>query len=1297
MSANVVKSISNINGLSNNSVNCIFEDSQHVLWIGTWDGLNYYNGREIISFRYNKSDEHSISNNVVRQVLEQNEDNIWIATDYGINKWNRKSQLFTRFLLGTENRVPRQEKSFLLAKSSEGNILCLVKGEGLFFYKKETDSFEKINLDFVDYIKDFKIDSNDKIYFLFQDGDVCYYNISELYDNIKVSALSKISLETKTSQIIDTDEFLLSINKNKISLINRDIKIDRTIVIDNEKTVSSVVKDDSLLYISFYEGGCILYNLENNTYKAIGEIANHISIFTLFKGSQDILWVGSDGQGVLQFYKYNFPFQTAHTEHPVRTFAEDGYGNILIGTKGGGIKKFNQITQSTTDHLNTDSGLLSNSVYSLYRNKSNDVFVGTEGEGINIIYAKTNTIEKLHIANDFSRFKAIYSIHTTHNDSLLWVGTSGYGLIKIELKKKDGKYVAKKLDQYTTGTRFSSLSNDVVYAIASNRDKELWFGTRGGGLNILDIESNTIKRLDELEGSPLLTNNDILSIRTDNQNLWVGTSYGLNKLTKQNDKINATHFLENEGLINNTIHGILQDKSNRVWVSTNQGISLIEEGNKIKNYTINDGLQNDEFSDGAYFIDQNMMLYFGGVSGFNYFTPENIKQREFNAPLVLNNIKIYNTSQSIYDRIKNNSLDLSYEERYITLSFLAKDFINNENCEYAYRLINNSDEWILLGNNSNIVFTKLPPGKYILEVKNTNGDKQWNNEIYRLAIKVGPPWWLSVPAIIVYLLLIMVAIYLTQSIVKNRIKLSRELLIEKIEKQQQFRMHEEKLDFFTNVAHEFFTPLTLIYGPSQHLLEKGTVDSYTRKYLHIIKNNAERMQKLISELMEFRKVKSGHTPLHPELIDINLLLSYISDNYINILHENKIEYKVNSQNISSLYTDRNALEKIFFNLVSNAFKYTPSNGYIHINIGQDDSTDNTLSLTIRNSGKGLTSIQMEEIFDKHKIFDTPKIEGSISSGVGLNLTKSLTEVLGGNISVSSVLGEFVEFTVTIPPLSPNSVNIVENNNANETHIREVSITEKNNKCINILIVEDEKNIRELLKDILSPTYTIIEATNGIEALSIIEKNHPDIIISDILMPQMDGISLIDNLKSNNKTRYIPIISISAKATTEDHITAYKHGADIYITKPFHPKHIESAVHNLISKQEFLKEYFHSTISSIKVKDGIDIHEQDEILVHEIMEYVKKNIEDDSLDPNAIAEFMGVSKATLYRKLKEITGDTPSEFIRKIRLDFSSKLLRSTQFTVSEIIFKSGFSNKSYFYREFMKTYGVSPGEYRKLG
>lgn len=1292
----IVKDITNINGLTNNSVNCIFEAKDHTMWIGTWDGLNAYDGSEIQSFRYSKSNPKSISNNIIRQIIEDN-NYLWIATDNGINRIDKRSKSITRYYLQNDRSVPNQEKSFIIAKSINGDIYCLVRGYKLFQYNRAKDEFGVVKMDFANQIKDFIIDKFDHVIFLFNNGKVKSAHRWNLGKGVNYSNLKIINTEGPVGRIYLSEGRLILSNKNILYLLNSNFTIAQSIKLEIHKNVSNVILSNSRMFISFTEGGCIKYNLNSETYEYLNGVSKQLSIFTLYKGSQNILWIGTDGHGLLQLYTYKPLFQTIYTAHPVRCFCENNNHDILVGTKGDGIQILNFKTKKISNLFNENNGLISNSVYSMKKNHLGDIFIGTEGRSVNILYAGTNKLVKLVIPSRYPKFQAVYSIEFSNNDSLLWVGTSGYGLIKMNIIKEYGKYIVKGFRQYVSTNKGSALNNDIVYAIKSTADdKIIWFGTRGGGVNVVDVSNNKLESLEDLNNNILLTNNDVLSLLYDKGTLWIGTSYGLNKLVKNGHTYQLTQYTDNK-LVDKTIHGILKDVNNNIWMSTNKGLSIIiSNRNKIDNFTSKDGLQNDEFSDGASFKDNKGLLYFGGVSGFSYFNPLSIHLRKFSPRLSLSKLKIYNTLQTTDNRIKNNILKLGYDERFVTLTFISKDFINNENCEYAYRLKNYRNEWVENGNNPNIVFTQLPPGKYNLEVKSTNGDKVFNSNIYRLTIQVGYPWWLNKWAIIIYLIICLILFFIIKSVIKNRIRLGRQILVTQIEKSHEKKLYETKLDFFTNVAHEFFTPLTLIYTPIQYLIDQSWGNTDAHRYLQVIKENAERMQKLITELMKFRSAKTENVILNPERIDISNLIDETSNNFVYVLKENKIDFKIEKQGLLSLYSDHDVLDEIIFNLLSNALKYTPRYGYIYIKVWQETEKEGILNFIIKNSGKGLTKQQMSELFDRHKTFDTPNIGNAASHGIGLNITKNLVGHLGGQINVSSEFGKYVQFSMQIPPLNISTVQMINNsedktNNVNNKH--DSSESEKEIKDTEVLIIEDETNIRNILKDILS-NYKVSEAKDGKEALERMTLNHPAIIISDIIMPNMDGIALIDKLKSDPKTSYIPIIGISAKVSIEDQINAYNHGADAYITKPFYPKQVLSTVENLLSRQALLKDYFNSSLSSIKLKNGIVVRSEDEELIRKMMDFINSNIDDESLTPSSVADYLGISKATLYRKFKEITDKTPSEFIRNMRIESAAKLLKTTKLTVSEITYKVGFSSKSYFYKEFFKKYSVSPKDYR---
>lgn len=1290
--------ITNEDGLTNNSVNCIFEDSQKKLWIGTWNGLCMYDGRNIKTWNYDKDDSFSISNNIVYEILEEDSLHLWIITKNGVNRWDRRTNQFTYYIPGVFKKTSNPPFGAYSATILPNHIvLVLYKDHGIFQFDRERKNFKLIaDLPF-DAKQILAVSSHNCLYLVNGKGELWSYCLNGNTEN-KINFSSAHRIYSSGIQDISYSGNHFIVNTGKKLIVQGQNNKDKKEFVDlpeGKSIYRYCCSQTGVMLIACSDNSFYYYNLNTKQIQQAENIPNSL-IFSLYAGSQNIFWIGTDGRGILQSYEYESPFHTINSNYTVRCFAKDDKGKVFVGTKGGGILMLNKKEEKLQPLYDQSNGLASNSVYCMRKNTYGDIFIGTDGYGINYLLRNSNKIEYLKLPPNTPIFKSVYSIVFTNNDSVMWLGTSGDGLIRINIERVGDNYQATSIYKYKASEKKGNLSYKTIYTMVYDGNKNvLWLGTRGGGVNRLNIAEGRFDNIEQLGNNLKLSDDDILVLSQGaDDDLWIGTNYGLNRLLLGQKSYQIEEFTKSQGLADNVIRGILRDHNNNLWISTNRGLSFMNsKTNEITNYTIQNGLQNDEFSDGAYFKDMDNNLYFGGVEGLSWFNPDKIRMRNFSPDLSLTNISINNKNQNIYERIRaNNTLYLSYKEAYVTLSFVVNDFINNKNCLFRYKIVGFANEWIQSENNNNIILTNLPAGKYRLDIQYTNGDRVWSNNTYTLFLKIAPPWWRSWIAYVVYLLIMLGVVFIIYKKIQNKIRKNQQKMMEQIKKLNEQKILESKFNFFTNIAHEFFTPITLIYGPAQQLLEKGDLDSYSKRYIQIIKNNADRMQKLLNELMEFRKIESGHRHFFAEEIDVKNLIDYITDNYTDIGRENRIQLNIKTQNLSTFVTDINSLEKIFFNLISNAFKYTPPAGYINIKTYLDINTGK-LHFEIQNSGKGLTDKQLSKLFSRFQIFEKTMLSNSESTGVGLNLTKSLVELLGGKITVDSVLDEYVEFRLELPPMQMIKDKVADVKYSED--INNISILKKSSEKITILIVEDEKDIRGLLKDILSPFYIINEAENGEDALEQIAQNMPDVVISDILMPKVNGIELIDNLKSNIKTAHIPIINLSAKTSIEDHLEAYTHGADLYIAKPFQPKQILVAVENIINKRSLLKDYYNSSISSFTTKGGIEVHRDDESFLNEIIKYIEDNIDDESLNPNSISEFIGVSKASLYRKLKELTGKTPSELVRTIRLEHTTKLLKTTKLTVAEIMYQCGFSNKSYFYREFTKQYKCSPKEYRK--
>lgn len=1293
-----IERLSNENGLSNSSVNCFCEDSRHRLWIGTWDGLNVYDGRKFQIYRHKRNFSGSIGNNIIRQIIEQDSLTMWIVTNDCVSRRDERTGRFSNFYPGRDNNAKSGPVSYILGKTSGNDILVCARQHGFFLYRqgvRESGFIPVVGGE--PRVLSMLIDDTDRIYMLTESREIRCYRFVYLEGRGLPMLVeeSPVKTQCKVSDISLTDNMLVINCGSFVEAL--DLRTGERYGIETGlPNVGRIASRGGFLYLT--DRNCsklVRYDLRARHSDVIDSFPAKTAVFSLYAGSQDILWIGTDGRGILKLFKYASPFRTIHTAYPVRCFSKSEDGTILVGTKGEGIKLFDKRECKVLGEITTTQGLISNSVYSMRKNSRGDVFIGTEGKGINYLLRGEKFLRKLHFPTDSITVKSVYSLNFSHGDSVLWAGTSGGGLIRMNLKylRGDG-YVVHDVRQYKASGIYSALGSNVIYSIVRSDDQDLlWLGTRGGGVVKFDSGKEQFESISDCSDLSKEINMDVLSmVRSTDGSLWVGTSYGLNRLMTEEGQLRYSSFPGEADLEDSAVHGIVEDMAGNLWISTGDGIICIDRlsGSSVQ-YTSFNGLQNNEFADGAYFRDNDKDIFFGGVAGFSYFNPEEMSLRDYSPQIRLSGLRVNNAELNVYDRIKQNVLCLDYDEAHVSLSFCVGDFINNENCIFEYRISSISDDWISNGSNSSISLTRLPPGRYRLDVRYTNGDRVWCKSMFSLNIRMRHPWWFSGWAVFTYFLLAMFVAYVVYSIIRNRIRMSRQLLLEHVEKAQQKKMHESQLNFFENIAHEFFTPLTLIYGPAQQLLERGELDNYAKKYVLLIKNNAERMQQLLNELMEFRKADKGYTILHAETLNLNSMLNSIIDNFMLLAGENHIQLSVRIEAIDSFNTDRNVLEKIFFNLISNAFKYTPANGYIKIYL--ERQADGTVQFRVRNSGKGLTEEQCAEAFNRFRIFEHTNQKHAISTGIGLNLTKELSELLGGKISVGSQLNEYVEFKVVLPQLPMPEKQPEEDSIKDETRSLPVSLYM--HQKFTVLVVEDDYNIRDLLLDILSSKYTVLTANDGLEAIRILQQNLPDLVLCDIVMPELDGLGLIDKIRSDERTAHLPIVSVSAKLSIEDRIEAVEHGADAYITKPFNPRHVLATIEQLLNKRTIMKEYFNSVRSDVTVREGVTLHHEDERLLNDIVGFIEKNIDDEALNPTSISDFIGMGKTSLYEKLKELTGKTPGEYIRMVRLDHASKLLKTTQLTVQEVMYKSGFSSKSYFYKEFAARFGSSPKEYRK--
>lgn len=1308
--------LTSADGLSNSSVNCIYQDSTLMMWFGTWDGLNAYNGYGFRTYKFAPDNANTISNNVIRNIVEEAKGILWVATDYGINRIDVENDRIERFYPGYEDNGPTAEQVFSVAAAADGTIFCAATGWGIACYDKALGRLSALN------VPQFNSSEIRAVYYGGQ-NTLLLHTVQEELVRIRYELSATGSMEVREKVGLFPEGGVKSVfdSRTALYLVTADAEIYRYERRDGElaavgkfpppgREVRAIAQyGDDYLLVATGTPDMYVCDMSGRTFRRMSQMPG-INILSFCYGSQDILWVGSDGQGVFQVYNDGIQFDKVPNSRifgdrncPVRAFCEDSRGNVYVATKGNGIGMLRP-DGSRGAVCDVSGGLGNNSVYALAWGFGDDLFIGHDGAGLDVLSCATGRISSIKPVPG-TYFGSVYAIYRDPSDGCVWLGTNGYGLIGLQLAEAGGRYEIRRQRVYVNDKKdTTSLSNNTVFAIVPAGGGKLWVGTRGGGLNLFDTRSGKFTHYTTSSGDYPISSNDILSLYAGRDStLWIGTSYGLNRLSPTaGGRGGFRWYIEKDGLPNNTIHGILEDDSGNLWLSTNKGLAQLNPAdNRIISYYNNEELQSNEFSDGAYYRSRDGRMYFGGVAGFNRFDPRDIRVRTYAPAVQLNNFLIKQTPVPGFRA--DREIVLSHSENFFSIQFSALEYIRNGNCEYAYILKGFNDDWVEIGTDNTAVFTNVPPGAYEFCVRCTNGDKIWSDNTASLHIRVRPPWWNTVWAYMVYLLLSFVVLYVVWFVVNDRIEQRRRLLMESMSRQQQSDNYEAKLRFFTSIAHEFCTPLTLIYGSGEQLLNSYSLAPDVAKHVRIVKNNAARMQRLIGELMEFRRVETGHYMPRYVLVNVTELISTITDNFNEVNEQWRIDLRIDfpAQEVI-LVSDQGALEKILYNLVSNAYKYTPAGGYISIALRAEAGRT---TVRVRNSGKGIKPEDIGNVFNRFEIldnFERQANEGKVMrNGIGLALAKSLADMLSGNITVSSNPGEYTTFTLSLPEVSRDLVTEPEQKSVPDYPLPDVEdmrtgqARESRAAGASILVVDDEKQIRDLIAEILSDEYSVIQAADGTEAIEILKHKRPDLIISDVSMPNVDGLELLKYLKGNEITKYIPFVFLSFKSDVEQEIRGYELGGDAYISKPFHPKHLLAVVHQILNNRLSLRDYYNSVISSSDVYEGNTIDADDKKFIVQLAGIIEENMTDENLSLNFLCDKMCVSRMSLYRKIREITQMTPSEYIRSVKISHATHLLRTTNMTIQEIMFCSGFNNKSYFYREFAKIYHMSPKEMRE--
>ncbi len=1345
-------------GLSNNQVHAILRDSQGFMWFGSDGGLNRFDGTNFKIYQKNLKDSTSIPFNDIDFLFEDTDRNLWIRSLQEFVIYNPTNESFSSLPPYYKNTSIPLTNLQNLFKDKAGNMWFVNSRFGLYRYSPKNETTDSIaySPEYQDagnnnYLNDIDEDSQGNLWVVSNSGVILKIDGNSFQVLEKYQLNEAVINETNSFNLfIDSHDdiwfyspsgadgaFMLDTHNKTIQNYNTSsfpVKL-------NNNLVTSIIQDENdNIWLSTDHGGI---NIINKRKKDVIYLTNNQddnysisqnSITFLYKDPENIIWAGTFKKGINYYHRNLVRFNHISNNpsvpnslpyNDVNCFVEDQSGNLWIGTNGGGLIYFNRKrnTYKTFKHdPNNPQSISNNIVVSLCIDKNGILWIGTYFGGLNRFDGKSFKHYKHDPQNPQSLADdRVWSIIEDSRNNL-WIGTLNGGLNLFEREKQE--FYHYRADD------INSVSSNAIMTMIEDSESNLWLGTPEG-LDRLDLKTKRFYHNAPDPSTPgKLSNKDVLDLHEDSHGfIWAATNLGLNVYDKTESLFRT--FTESDGLASSKIKTIQEDQHGNLWVSSTNGLSKITIVNQEKhpslkdlsiriiNYNTMDGLQGKEFNQKAAYRTRFGELIFGGANGFNLFIPENIKEQDSENRIVLTNFKVFNQEVPVNDMFRNriildksitiqDKITLRHNENVFSFEFAALNFLHPEKNRFEYRLLGFNDEWLKTDSRLNdITFTNLNAGEYQLEIRVTNDENKWTYLEPPLTIQVLPPFWKSIYAILFYVTLAVTLIIISRKIMLDRHKLKFEARQEHLEAERIQQLDALKTRFFTNISHEFRTPLTLIISPLNKLIAE-TENEKKKNNLILIQRNTRRLLHMVNQLLDFRKMEVQKLEAYNNWGNLVLFIREVSLSFEDLLQNKHIEFEFKSSH-SDFFTffDNDKIDKVITNLLSNAFKFTPEKGKVFLKIkilaGEDtESKQATALITIKDTGIGIAPEMQNRIFDRFYQHDQPSSIINQGSGIGLSMVNEYVSILGGTIKVESIVGKGSSFIVQLPVkvFTQEEIDSYNKQNGNQIMANEEYTSQparKGEKLAydsekkTILIVEDNPDFRFYLNDNLKMQYNIFEAKNGEEGWKIIETQLPDLVVSDIMMPVMDGIELCSMIKATRKTKHIPVILLTAKTDAEPKIEAYETGADGYISKPFDFRILESRIENLINTREQLRLSYQSMIGINPEK--IEVNSPDEEFIKKALKIVEAYIPESSFSVEDMSKEMGMSRVSLYKKMVALTDKTPIEFIRIIRLKRAADLLTSSQLSVSEIAYKVGFNNPRYFSKYFDEFYGELPSEY----
>jgi signal transduction histidine kinase/ligand-binding sensor domain-containing protein/DNA-binding response OmpR family regulator len=1342
----------NINhGLTYNEISAIFKDSKGFIWIGTTSGLNRFDGYGVRSFRHDARDSTSLNHNTISRVFETPDGQIGVVSSLGLTLYDPRREKFVRHLDDFYRKYGLTPGSLInIMKDSSGHFWFHEPLRMIRYDPQKETSFVLRNVP-----GDSTSISPEQISVVTMDrlGNPWIVHRNGVVEKLK-SEEGKVTVAFRSNYLqklnqgrvfeytilVDSDDdvwlatlndnqglYYLSVKQNKFShFTSSPGKITL-----NTNIVGGVVQDNQgMIWVGTDHGGVNIIDKKNFSVHYVyhrdedEKTLSQNTIKTMYRDDLGVIWIGTYKRGVSYYHETIYMFDVfkhySSAQHSipfadVNRFVEDDKGNLWIGTNGGGLIYFDRLNETFRQYrhnANDINSISSDVIVSLCIDSDKILWIGTYYEGLNRFDGKKFT-RYMNDASDTTSLsgRSVWEIFEDSKKNL-WIGTLEGG---VNIFNRE----SETFRRFRIGGR-NAIQSTYIAAINEDRKGNMWFGT-SVGIDVLEWGTNNFTHYGySASRENSLSNNNILDIKEDSKGrIWVGTSEGLNLFDTASKSFQT--FRTEDGLPHNTILNILEDSQGNIWMSSPNGLSRMkfrqDKGSRAElsfNYfTEEDGLQGLQFNENAAYKTHKGELIFGGPLGFNIFDSGHLMEGKYRPRVVFTDFQIYQKSVGIGEKVNGRViLDQSVSEvkkivlppalNFFSIEFSALNYLHPEKNQYQYKLQGLNTEWLPVDHQTHkITFTSLNPGDYTLHVRAANDEGEWSPDEAVLSLTVLPPFWKTTTAMVLYAILVTGILYLARRLVQQREQMKYAI---QQERQEAIRMHEldmMKIKFFTNVSHEFRTPLTLILTPLEKLIRQGK-DTELRNQHQLIHRNAKRLLNLVNQLLDFRKMEVQDIRFNPSEGDI---LAFIRDAVYSFsdLSEKKniaLEFRTSLTSLDTIF-DQDKLEKILFNLLSNAFKFTPEGGKVTVEATLETSAKSpVLRIDVHDTGIGIPADKHDKIFERFFQNDVPQSMVNQGSGIGLSITREFVKIHGGRIQVESEPGNGSRFIVLLPVkevfkhesiavATPSPVESVAEENARVAGANgeDTRLAGKHT----LLLVEDNDDFRFYLKDNLKFFYTIIEARNGMEGWKQTLSGQPDLIVSDIMMPEMNGIDLCRKIKSDERVSHIPVILLTARSSEEQRLEGFETGADEYISKPFNFEILESRIRNLIQQREKSHKVFRKTLD-VKASE-LNITPLDTRFIENAVKCVEQNVSSPDFSVEHLGRELGISRAYLYKKILALTGKSPLEFIRTIRLQHAAQLLEKSQLTVSEVAYKVGFNNPKYFTKYFKEEFNVLPSNY----